>query len=185
MSDIRDFAIKAHGTQQYGDQPYVVHLDQVWAVLQEHGYTDSFYRQGAYIHDIIEDCTIKEPDGSLNMVMEQRLEEAVGYSPILMYVAKFCTDEEGPNRKTRKALTYERCRRQIIQDYRGSIPFPSVPIAVRVKVADRLANLRNCLATKSDLIGMYRKERQAFRDALYVAGMCDSMWAEYDRLLGG
>lgn len=29
----RDFAIIAHGNQKYGDQPYVVHLDEVFNVL--------------------------------------------------------------------------------------------------------------------------------------------------------
>ena len=63
-------------------------------------------------------------------------------------------------------------------------PMPALPIALRVKLADRLANLRHSVETKSDLLQMYRKERDAFRAAYYVAGICDPMWAEYDQLLG-
>lgn len=185
MTDkIRDFAIQAHGDQKYGDEPYVVHLDQVWAILCEYGYNGYWYKAGAYIHDILEDCTIKEPDGTLNLVMEQRLEEAVGYSAILMFVARFCTDSPGKNRRERKAATYARCRQEINHLWRHTAtPLPSVPIAVHVKVADRLANIRNCVAHNQGLLQMYQKEKGAFREALYVPGMCDPMWTEYDRLL--
>ena len=172
---IRNFAIEAHGDQKYGEQPYVAHLDAVWAVLCEYGFDDSFYFYGAYLHDVREDCGHKSD-------ILFRLEDL---GAITNYVVNFCTDETGHNRKTRKAATYERCRAQIEQDYlRTPFPMPALPIAVRVKLADRLANLRNAIATGSNLIGMYRKERDAFKAAYYVAGLCEPMWLEYDRLLG-
>jgi hypothetical protein len=31
---------------------------------------------------------------------------------------------------------------------------------------------------------MYRREAASFRATLFVAGMCDPMWAEHDRLVG-
>lgn len=34
------------------------------------------------------------------------------------------------------------------------------------------------------MLEMYRREHPSFRDALYVAGMCESLWAELDALLG-
>ncbi|MFA6234650.1 MAG: hypothetical protein WC824_10770, partial [Bacteroidota bacterium] len=53
----REFAIKAHGDQKYGDQPYVVHLDAVKDLVL--GYNCDNLRRatdGAFLHDILEDC---------------------------------------------------------------------------------------------------------------------------------
>lgn len=52
----RDFAIKWHGDQMYGDKPYVYHLDQVAENICKCGYgswEDEYVV--AYLHDILED----------------------------------------------------------------------------------------------------------------------------------
>ena len=169
--DARDFAIQAHGDQKYGDEPYVTHLDQVWAVLQEYGFTETCVRNGAFLHDVLEDC----PN-----VSREDIKAKFGNATV--YIVDFCTDEPGHNRKERKAATYKRVRATIdlypIQDNFFGI------YAIRVKVADRLSNLRSCHAVNPGLLPMYRKEREAFKTALYAPGVCDAMWAEYDALLG-
>jgi (p)ppGpp synthase/HD superfamily hydrolase len=47
----RDFAIRAHGDQKYGSEPYVAHLDAVVAVLNEFGYSGDEYVCSGYLHD--------------------------------------------------------------------------------------------------------------------------------------
>jgi (p)ppGpp synthase/HD superfamily hydrolase len=174
----REFAIWAHGDQKYGDEPYVVHLDAVVGVLAEFGYTDDDSVAAGYLHDVLEDSKIV------------RYDDCGAFSHDVRMAMLFCQDAEGHNRKTRKAATYARCHRDIglWQEHGGNPkdfpePMEHIPLAVRVKVADRIANIRNCIANKPDLLQMYQKERDAFRDALYVPMMCEAMWAEYDRLL--
>jgi hypothetical protein len=82
----------------------------------------------------------------------------------------------GANRNQRKAATYERMRRDI-----AAAP-AWIRSAVRAKVADRLANLRVCHRDNPSLLDMYRRESATFRSALFVAGVCDALWVEYDRL---
>ena len=53
------FAIRAHGNQQYGDKPYVVHLDAVAELLTKYGETAQII---AYLHDVIEDTEITYTD---------------------------------------------------------------------------------------------------------------------------
>jgi len=52
----RDFAIKWHGDQMYGDKPYVYHLDQVADNVSAMGYVESAPEYiTAYMHDLGED----------------------------------------------------------------------------------------------------------------------------------
>ena len=50
----RAFAIKAHGEQKYGDQPYSVHLDDVARRVRELGFTSVEHEIVAYLHDVLE-----------------------------------------------------------------------------------------------------------------------------------
>jgi hypothetical protein len=46
---------------------------------------------------------------------------------------------------------------------------------LKVKTADRLANVRNCIITSNDgLLKMYKKEHAAFKEAVYRPGICES-----------
>lgn len=167
------FADDAHhlAGQLYDNRPYSSHLKQVVAILTEFGYLDEETRQAGYLHDILEDTPV---------TMDDLL--AQGFSRPVVWAVCFCTDEEGHNRKTRKEFTYARMRQAI-----GERPDePEVHRGVRVKLADRLANIRYCIATKNKgLFKMYRKEEVAFGQALRHPGICDEMWVEYDRLLEG
>lgn len=57
----RDFAIKWHGDQMYGDKPYVYHLDQVVANLPVFMRGD-WEGDIAYLHDVLEntECGYEE-----------------------------------------------------------------------------------------------------------------------------
>ena len=59
----RDFAIKWHGDQMYGDKPYVYHLDQVAEIVSKSNQDRSsgtlqWLLEVAYLHDVIEDCGV-------------------------------------------------------------------------------------------------------------------------------
>lgn len=58
----RDFAIKWHGDQMYGDKPYVYHLDQVAAHLLQLYDEDSWEVTTAYCHDLLEDTACEWED---------------------------------------------------------------------------------------------------------------------------
>ena len=85
------------------------------------------------------------------------------------------TDEPGPDRKARKALTYAKMAR-VAAEYE---------LALVAKVADRLANVRACVdAGNATMLEKYRDEHATFRPAVFRDGLCDAMWAELDRLIG-
>jgi len=172
----RAFAIAAHGDQKYGRgegaRPYVAHLDEVAAVLRQLGAPASDIElAAAYLHDVVEDTP------TTPAAIESALSRfGADVAAQLAGIATFCTDVPGPNRKQRKAATYERMRRDV-----AAAPV-WIRAAVRVKLADRIANLRASHRDSLSLLDMYRRESAAFRAALFVAGICDAMWAEHDRL---
>jgi guanosine-3',5'-bis(diphosphate) 3'-pyrophosphohydrolase len=51
------FAVKAHGDQRYGDQPYVVHLEAVVAIASEFGFSSDDALAVAALHDVLEDTS--------------------------------------------------------------------------------------------------------------------------------
>lgn len=170
LAKIVSLAVEAHGGQQYGEHPYLVHLMQVDAVLAEFGYTDEKTRMAAYLHDVLENTDLP---GSLIM--------DIAGAEVLQTV-EFCTDAEGPSRKIRKELTYARWQERI-SELRRSGNHETLARNVRVKLADRIANVRSCRASNTALLSMYVGERDSFRNALHIPTLCDPMWAEYDALL--
>ncbi|MGB1013560.1 MAG: HD domain-containing protein [Nannocystaceae bacterium] len=166
----RALAIAAHGTQTYGKQPYVVHLDAVAELLMRHGFGGEDQLAAAYLHDILEDTPT-------------RVDELAKFGPAVVHAVVFCSDEPGPSRKIRKAATYAR----MAQDVTSGAPW--VGLAIRTKVADRLANVRASAGLQPSvpatarLVRVYQGEHTTFRNALYVADNCDAMWRELDELL--
>lgn len=168
----REFAVLAHGGQLYGDRPYSSHLDAVVEQLRIFGYHSDEQLQVGYLHDVVEDTPTSEAD----------LLKA-GFHPNVVGAVLFCTDEEGPNRKTRKARTYQ--RNALARDQLGGQVSEGHPtlLGIRAKLADRLANILESCVQKSSLLHMYWKERDAFRAAHYLEGSADEMWKAYDHLL--
>jgi guanosine-3',5'-bis(diphosphate) 3'-pyrophosphohydrolase len=156
---VRSFAIKAHGEQKYGDRPYSYHLDAVAAIATPFGEEAVVI---AYLHDTVEDTA----------VTLQEVETKFGVK-VAACVA-LLTDEPGANRKERKQKTYAKL---------ALVQGPN-ELALIVKAADRLANVRACLGDhKRSMWELYRSEHPVFRIAAYRAGLCDALWSELDLAL--
>ncbi len=52
------FAARAHGDQQYGTEPYTVHLQEVMAGCVRMGFVDDTLLMAAALHDVIEDTPV-------------------------------------------------------------------------------------------------------------------------------
>ena len=157
--EARDFAIKHHGEQRYGDQPYAHHLDAVVALLEPYGEVAQVI---GYLHDVVEDTAvtleqIKSLFGSL-------VAGAVG----------ILSDQPGADRKERKRKTYA-----LMARVTGELE-----IALLVKTADRLANVQACVDhDRTDKLRMYQQEHPTFRQAVYRQGLCDDLWERLDGLM--
>jgi len=166
MSDVetsaREFAVKAHGAQRYGDEPYVVHLEAVRDVLIEFGCHDSVLLIAAWLHDVIEDTSITRGmiDLSFGMTVGNYVWAVTGV---------------GKNRAERTRSIREKLHRE--------------PQAILVKLADRIANMRSAKESKPDLFAMYAREHHEFESVLRpvtrraaVVG-AEAMWNELDRIV--
>jgi len=159
QQEARAFAIAAHADQKYGDHPYSFHLDAVAALAEPYGEEAVVI---AYLHDTVEDTqiTIAEIEGK--------------FGPKVAACVSLLTDEPGVNRKERKARTYAKL---------AGVQGPN-EIALLVKVADRLANVRACVQDrKRSLWQVYQSEQAAFKSAAYRSGQCEPLWAELESLL--
>lgn len=154
----RSFAIKAHGDQKYGDEPYSVHLEDVLRVLDGKMIFDEAIRAAGYLHDVVEDTEVTLE--ALESVFPREVTSLVSA----------VTSEPGKNRKERNAATYPKIRAN--------------HKAVILKLADRVANVRRSLRSGSSTLSMYKKEYQGFRDALYYASLETApFWEELDSIL--
>lgn len=157
----REMAVKAHGDQKYGDAPYSKHLDEVAELVKGFGSTAQVV---AYLHDTLEDTKLPPED----------IQEAFG-SDVLKMV-KLLTDEPGKNRRERKLLANKKLSQIRTQD--------DERLVLIVKAADRLANVRACIAEKKEgLISMYKREHTAFALAVQRYGLNHHMFAELRELL--
>jgi len=170
LTSARQFAIKVHGEQKYGDAPYVSHLDNVVTILREFGYSDEGVLCAGFLHDCLED-TDAEPNDLQDMFGED----------VLTMVA-FCTDEEGADRKTRKKRTYERMKKTL--DKALSSDRATLENAVAVKLADRLSNVRACARDgKENLLNLYRDEHTTFRKTLHIENTHDAFWGAFSEYM--
>lgn len=152
-----EFAIKAHGTQKYGDAPYEAHLRHVVKILTDEGFaTDPVLLAAAWLHDVAEDTATS--------LTEIETVFGADVSDIVQRV----TDEPGANRKERKSKTYPK-----IRTHRG---------ATIVKLCDRIANVEASKANPKKM-SMYLSEHPEFRKALFVPGIADPLWLRLETLL--
>jgi len=170
LLEIESLVEGAHLGQFYGALSYFEgHILPVVKILKDYGYDDLDTLAGAYLHDVLEDTLTTE----FNLMN-------AGISVDALAIAVFCKDIPGPNRKTRKALTYAHMKFVVHASFATDLTRK----AMRVKLADRIANLRACKVSGDSLLKMYQKESVAFKDALYMPGWADAMWIEYDKLIG-
>ena len=155
----RKFALKSHGQQKYGNLPYSTHLDAVAKLTKNY---DKTAQMIAYLHDVVEDTP----------TTVQEIKEIFG--PLVSECVQILTDEPGKNRKERKEKTYAKMA-QVKSEHK---------LALIVKAADRLANLRCCTKNKNErLLATYKEEQAAFRKAVYRKGLCDEFWQEIEELI--
>jgi len=155
----REFAVERHGEQKYGDLPYFVHLDEVAEIASKYG--DKAITV-AYLHDVVEDT-------------ETELEEIENeFDSFTSKCVAVLTDERGANRKERKAKTYDKMAKV------GG----ELELALLVKAADRLANLRACVAQdNTSLLSMYKNEHPTFKSSVYRSNLCETLWKEIEAIV--
>ncbi|MCB1584441.1 MAG: bifunctional (p)ppGpp synthetase/guanosine-3',5'-bis(diphosphate) 3'-pyrophosphohydrolase [Xanthomonadales bacterium] len=152
----RQFAIESHGEQRYGEHPYAVHLDAVAHIAEPFGENAVTV---AYLHDVVEDTEV-----SLSQIKEL-------FGSLVASCVAILTDEPGDSRKERKAKTYEK-----MSQVSGE-----TELALIVKVCDRLANVKACVADNNTrLLNVYQQEQATFRSAVYRPGLCDDLWHELE-----
>jgi (p)ppGpp synthase/HD superfamily hydrolase len=159
----------AHAAQNYGDQPYGVHLERVAATLNDFGVTADTHEGeallcAAWLHDTLEDTTLAAS-------------EIAAIDPLTLDLVQRVTDEAGATRAEKKERTYPK--------------IAAHPLAVTLKLADRIANVTACLESDDPKLRgkleKYRAEHEKFRAALRdVRGEhLEAMWAHLDGLLEG
>jgi guanosine-3',5'-bis(diphosphate) 3'-pyrophosphohydrolase len=132
-AEARAFAIEVHGGQQYGKHPYAFHLDQVADIAWHYGPEAEVL---AYLHDTVEDTS-----ATLDEVRER-------FGSFIADCVALLTDQPGANRKERKAKTYVKLAE--VHDERQ--------LALVVKAADRLANVRACVVDGNErLLGVSKR----------------------------
>ena len=157
----RKLAVAAHGDQKYGDEPYVKHLDEVAALCEFFGEKAVVV---AYLHDALEDTPL-----------QASVIRALFGSEVCSLVEAL-TDPPTGSRKERKAASYAKL---------GAIAVDSsLALALVVKAADRLANVRSCAAGGNHgLLEMYHKEQVAFDVAGRRPGLNDALMDEVAAVL--
>lgn len=130
----RDFAVKWHGNQMYGDKPYVYHLDQVAEIVSKSSQDRSsgtlqWLLEVAYLHDVMEDC------GVTYCQLADLFGVEVGHSVDLLTKSK--------------DVLYEDYIRRLKKNFYAKV----------VKIADTKANLRqSILDNDKDRIVKYAKQ---------------------------
>ena len=158
----KEFAVKAHGQQMYGDKPYVIHLEHVHEVMKRyrHSNPDVLVQMAGWLHDVLEDTAISKAELVKNFGEE------------IADIVYRVTDEPGADRTERKRKTYRKIRGQYN--------------ATTVKLCDRIANVE----ASSDIpekLKMYMNEHREFRDAVCFKDhdlLLGDMWSHLDQLLG-
>lgn len=153
-----------HKDQKYGDKPYTDHLYDVYCLVMSKvknmplGYKNMCLAV-ALLHDVLEDTEIKSTE----------ITKIFGV-PICLAV-ECLTDLEGENRKERKRKSYFRIR--------------SNEVTSLVKVADRLANMRECIKTDNmNLLKMYIREYDAFYAGIWSPYQyIQDWWDELDEIV--
>ena len=138
----RTFALISHGSQLWGELPYVYHLDAVHLVYISVAH-DLEGRTACFLHDVVEDT-----DTTLESVEEE-------FGPDVRRIVDFCTALPGKNRKEKVLATNSRTAKS--DDFH----------AMLVKLSDRIVNIERSIHLKTSHFEMYRSEQPAFKEAIY------------------
>ena len=137
----REFALKAHGSQMYGDRPYAYHLEMVANTVRENGGTHNQII-AAWLHDTIEDT-----DATPETI------EALFGTEVAHLV--WAVTSVGETRQEQMESTIAKLR--------------ETPEARLIKLADRYCNVSCCIAEgKLNLLKMYSKEHETLSTVFNV-----------------
>lgn len=155
IQEARQFALKWHAGQMWGDQPYIEHLDEVAELFASKG-AEVWQIVAAYLHDIIEDPKCPE-------------DEILAKFGQLVFDWVYAVSGFGANRKEKQQNIVDKLRRNKTG-------------AARLKLGDRLINVRKCVRDGNlSMLKMYRKEAELYGELFAAA---DAKWAaELNRLL--
>lgn len=157
-ADALNLIYLAHARQEYAPGvPYTEHLAEVASICRPYGHNAIIV---GLLHDIVEDTpiTIRDVEAKTRLFIAE--------------CVAILTDEVG-NRKQRKARQNEKL----------AAVEPKHHVALVVKAADRLANVRACVKNGDSRLSMYRREHADFRAACYRDGLCDSIWNQLDSFI--
>ena len=140
------FSQDAHTGQQYGANDYTYHLSRVHdEVVAMVGISETDMRAAALLHDTLEDTTASY----------RQVKYCFGESVAELVYA--VTDELGRNRQERHIKTYPKlCKAGYW--------------AITLKLADRIANVSECVRNRDGRLAMYRNEQQEFEETLRPFG---------------
>lgn len=157
-------AYEAHQGQKYVNDPYLVHLFDVYNVLVEYGQDSAELLAAGLLHDVIEDTPT-----NYRQVLEATNEDVAE-------IVFACTDELGRNRKERKVRTLAHLSAWTSQ--RGTA-------ALAVKLADWIANVRRAHADSPRKLQMYQKDWPEFSQlwARFHKRQLEPMWEHLEYLL--
>lgn len=131
----------ADAGQSYDGKSYDYHTQAVVDVLMRFEEFDKNMIAAGYLHDVVEDVNV-----SITTIYDL-------FGPKVAELVGALTDEPGENRKARKALTYPKIK--------------GTPGAVKLKLADRIANIENGIRLSDKrFFLMYKKEHTEFEKAL-------------------
>lgn len=139
----KKFASIAHADHgdTYDGRSYDYHTQAVVDVLMRFDEFDKVTLAAGYLHDVVEDVGVSIT--TIEDLFGEKVATLVGA----------LTDEPGANRKERKMKTYPKIR--------------ATPGAVKLKLADRIANIENGIKLSDKrFFLMYKKEHTEFEKAL-------------------
>ena len=158
------FARDSHGSQMWGDYPYIVHLERV--VYETRMWSKQFGMKkepevmlaAAFLHDTVEDTTATRED--ITRLFGDKVADLVWR----------LTDEPGNTRAEKKAKTYPKIK--------------ASKEATLIKMCDRLVNIQHSVDEESEkYLSIYKAEHNEFAAALYRKEF-ETLWVEMRTLLG-
>lgn len=152
--EARRFAADRHAGQQYGSQPYLVHLEDVRWVLASFGYGGVF-GVAAWLHDVLEDTRTAHVE----------VAQCFGYE---VYLLVWAVTGVGKSRTDRLQSACKKIRQN--------------PPAAILKLADRIANVE-ASRNRPEKLALYRSERVSFEAALAGLGD-ERMWRRLEAAYG-
>lgn len=164
----RSLARTAHAGQTYppeiGKIPFEAHLGHVIGVLSRFEVDAPILHAAAWLHDVVEDTSVTLDVISNTLGCSFDADQVVT-------IVRAVTDEPGANRAERKAKTYPKIA-------------AAGPMAITVKLADRIANVESSIIGYPHFLEIYTNEHAGFTSALRLYGGPPSMWAHLHKLIG-